>query len=203
MRKTFLVVVGEDETEFTVHTDVASRSSKFFRAALSSGWKESLQNHVTLKNITSINFGYYLQWLSTNDHKFLVELSLLTFVQLYILGDFLDDSAFRTCLLNHFVKKAVDILICPGGAVVTAAWEQTPRDSPLRKVIVEIWITASKNELVTRFAGVHKDVPKEFIVDCLQRIGDTHARAREDMSPEDRKRAIERRRDEGLKEFDV
>jgi hypothetical protein len=68
-------------------------------------------------------------------------------------------------------------------------------------MMVEIWITASIKELATRFAGVHKDVPKEFVIECLHRIGDTHARATESMSPEERERTLERRRDEVLKEL--
>jgi len=203
MSKTFIAVVGEEQKEFTVYTDVAMRSSKFFQAALTRDWIESRTNRVTLKEVSAIHFENYLQWLSTNDSSHLDEFGMREAAKLYILGDFLDDSAFRITMLSLFAKDAIGNNRYPSNAIVTPAWEQTPENSPLRKIIVEIWITSSIKTMATRFAGIEKDVPKEFIVDCLHRVSETQARSTERMTNEDRKRAIESRRDEVLKELDV
>lgn len=148
-----------------------------------------------------VDFEYYLQWLSTNDRSFLGDLGLYSLAKLYILGGFLDDTAFRVEMLNIFVKEAIDKYIYPGARIVALAWGQTPEGSPLRKIILEIWITSSIKLLAKRFGGIDEDVPKAFIVDCLHRIGDTRARANETMTTEDRKKTLESRRDEVLQDL--
>lgn len=201
MSKTFIVVVGDGGKEFTLHTDVAVRSSKFFHAAMSNDWNESRQNRVTLKEPRTVNFEFYLQWLSTNEHSFLGDLALYQLAELYILGDFLDDLAFRVTMINHFVKRAVDNDVHPGSSIVTPTWERTPEGSPLRKIIVEIWIACPIKNLAARFTKPGRDFPKAFIIDCLQRIGDTQARAKVEITGDERRRMIESRRDELLKEL--
>ena len=201
MSKTFVVTVGDEEKEFILHTDVAARSSKFFRAAMSNDWKESRQNRVTLKELETVDFELYLQWLSTNEHSFLSDLNLHRLAELYILGDFLDDFAFRAAMLNHFVKKTVDGIVYPDHSIVTPTWEQTPEGSPLRKIIVELWVFSPIEILADRFTGPEKHVPKAFIVEYLRRIGDTQARAKENLTGNERRRMIESRRDELLKEI--
>lgn len=108
MSKTFITVVGEEQQEFTLHTDVACRSSKFFQAALSKGWKESLQNRVMLREITTIDFQGYLQGSSSNDPSHLEAISMGRTISLYILGHFLDDSTLRVAMLKTFARDAID-----------------------------------------------------------------------------------------------
>lgn len=201
MSKTFIAVVGEEGKEFMLHTDVASRSSKFFAAATNRDWRESRQNRVNLVELEVKEFEQYLQWLSTHDHSFLDGIHFTQLARLYILGDFLDDSAFRVFILNIFVKQAVEDNVYPAHTTVILTCEQTPESSPLRKIIVEIWNTASIKSLANRLTSTEKDVPKEFIADCLHRIGDTQARANESILGYSRRRAIESRRDELLMEI--
>ena len=201
MSKTFIAVVGEKQKEFTLYTDVACRSSKFFQAALSKGWKESLQNRVTLREITTIHFQACLQWLSTNDPSHLEAISRGRAVDLYILGDYLDDSAFRTAMLKTFVREAIDKFQYPRDTLVTQVWESTPEGSPLRKMVLEIWITESIEKLAERFAKSDRNYPKAFIVECLRRIGETNAAANKCFSDEERKQRLQSRRDEILKDI--
>ena len=203
MRKTFVAVVGEDKTEFTLYTNVASRSSKFFQAALGKVWQESLQNRVTLKDVKAIEFETYLQWLSTNDHSFLADSDLHELAGLYILGDFLDDLAFRVEMLNWFTSRAINENICPHPLTLTLIWEQTPDTSPLRKMSIEAWITRYIECLAREFAKTDRDIPREFIVGCLRRIGETQARVRECIVGEARRKFLEARRDEVLNELDA
>ena len=169
MSKTFIAVVGEKQKEFTLYTEVACRSSKFFQAALSKGWKESLQNRVILRGVTTTHFQDYLQWLSTNDPSYLEVIPMGRAARLYIVGDYLDDSDFRIAMLKAFVRDAIDSNSYPADDIVKRVWEHTPEGSPLRKIILEIWITASIKILAKRFAESDKNVPKAFIVECLRR----------------------------------
>lgn len=199
MSKNFIAVVGKKQKEFTLYTDVACRSSKFFQAALSKGWKESLSNRVILREITTIHFQAYLQWLCTNDPSHLEAINMSRAVDLYIVGDYLDDSAFRTAMLKTFVQEAIDKHEYPGDILVTKVWDNTPESSPLRKMVLEIWITESIKTLAERFAKFDKNYPKAFIVECLRAIGETNAAANKRVSDKERKQRLQSRRDEILK----
>jgi hypothetical protein len=68
-------------------------------------------------------------------------------------------------------------------------------------MVLEIWMTASIEMLVKRFAESDKDVPKAFIVECLRRIGETNAAANQRVSGEKRKQRLQSCRDEILKDI--
>lgn len=203
MSKAFVAVVGENQKEFMLHTNVASRSSGFFRAAMNNDWRESQQNRVTLGEIEASEFERYLQWLSTHDHSFLDGISFRRLAKLYILGDFLDDSAFRTEMLKRFTSKAITTNTYPELDIITLVWDQTPEHSPLRKLIVETWTTSSIQRLAKQFANQDHEVPKAFVVDCLYRISETMPRAKESILGDSRRRVLESCRDEVLKELGV
>lgn len=202
MSKTFVAAVGEDQKEFTLHTNVASRSSRFFRAAMNNDWRESQQNRVTLREIEASDFQQYLQWLSTHDRSALDDATFHQLAKLYILGDFLDDSAFRVDMLKRFTSRAITANAYPDLTIVTPVWEQTPERSPLREVIVKTWITSSIERLAEQFASADQDATKAFVADCLRRISNIKARTKESVTGESRRRVLEYRRDEVLKELD-
>jgi hypothetical protein len=104
-------------------------------------------------------------------------------------------------MLNLFAKRAVDKNVLPDHSIVNPTWEQTPENSPIRRIVVEIWAAQPITFLAERFAGPDKNVPKSFIVNCLQRVADTRARAVENPAVEERKLVIDRSRDEVLKDF--
>lgn len=199
MSTTFIAVVGKQKKEFTLYQSVATRSSKFFSAAMSGEWKGNQQKRVSLEEVDVSEFESYLQWLSTNDHTFLKELNMDDLTCLYILGDFLNDSAFRTVILNLLVQRAVNKNAYPGATIVAFVWEHTPETSPLRKIIVEMWTTSSIETLGERFAESDEDAPKAFIVDCVQRLAKRQD-PRVDFFGEQRKLVLEACRDEIIKE---
>ena len=195
MSKTFIAMVGEWEEEFTLHTDVACRSSKFFQTALDRDWKESQTNTVVLHDVKAAHFESYLQWLSTNDHSFLEEYDLVELAKLYILGDFLDDSDFRVAMLRSLAKRAIERNTRPRRKAVESIWDQTPENSPLRKMILERWATLPIESLAERFAEAGKSFPMNSIVDCLRRIGELTTVPKEGVTGEDRRRLLQFRRD--------
>lgn len=203
MKKTFIAVVGEENEEFTLHTDIASRSSKFLQAALDKDPEEPQQKHVAIKEVEAKHFELYLQWLYTSDHSFLAELSMRNMATLYILGDFLDDTAFRVALLHDFTKYAIDKNVYPDLTTVTRTWEKTPRDSLLRKMIVEMWVTPSLELLVKQSADVEEDISKAFVMDCLRRTSEEQALVRPMVLGlgDERTRALDARKREVLKEL--
>jgi hypothetical protein len=86
MSKTFIAIVGKEEKKkkaFTLYTDVATHSSKFFQAALSIDPPESQHDSVTLTEVSAVEFDYYLQWLSTHDRSFLSDINSSQLAKLY------------------------------------------------------------------------------------------------------------------------
>jgi len=201
MSRTFIAVVGEEQKDFMLHTAVASRSSNFFHAAMNNDWRESRQRRITLLEIDPPDFEHYLQWLSTHDHSFLDDTSFHQLAKLYILGDFLADSAFRVDMLKRFTAKAVTQNAYADLDVAIIVWEQTPEHSPLRKMIVETWITSSIARLAEQFASADEEAPKAFVVDCLRRISEMQPRAKDSVTGYKRRLVLEARRDEVLKEL--
>lgn len=199
MSKTFIATVGEEKKEFMLHTDVASCSSTFFRAAMNNHWKESKQNRITLVEIEVSEFEHYSQWLSTHDHSYLSDMTFQQLAKLYILGDFLDDSAFRVDMLLRFTLRAVTQNAYPDLDIIIAVWEQTPEHSPLRKMVVETWVTSSIERLAEQFARAEQDAPKAFVADCLRRISEMTVRVKGSVTGESLRRTLESRRDEVLK----
>lgn len=106
-------------------------------------------------------------------------------------------------MLKRFTSKAITANTYPDLDIIIFVWEQTPEHSPLRKLIVETWITSSIQRLAKQFADAYQDAPKTFVADCLRRISETIPRAKESIKGESRRRVIESYRDEVLKELEV
>ena len=148
-----------------------------------------------LHDVKAAHFESYLQWLSTNDHSFLEEYDLVELAKLYILGDFLDDSDFRVAMLRSLAKRAIERNTRPRRKAVESIWDQTPENSPLRKMILEMWATLPIESLAERFAEAGKSFPMNSIVDCLRRIGELTTVPKEGVTGEDRRRLLQFRRD--------
>jgi hypothetical protein len=64
---TIIVRCGTDTTEdFTVHENLITAASKFFKAALSHDWKEKFDRLIKLPDILPDDFRLYVRWLYTN-----------------------------------------------------------------------------------------------------------------------------------------
>jgi hypothetical protein len=170
MTKTFTACVGQTKKEFTLYTEIATRSSKFFQAALrrdwkGRDWKESRENRVTLAEVHPGVFEGYLQWLNTGTitSSFPIDKpSAFELVELYILGDFLDDAAFRNAVLDDLTSSAFEMW--PGICSVSLVWENTPGDSPLRKLILEIWAKKPIGLIVEKLVNGVEEYPPAFVV---------------------------------------
>lgn len=168
MTKTFIACVGPTEKEFIIYTEIAKRSSKFFQAALSRDWKETHDNRVTLAEVQTDLFESYLQWLNTSviTSSFPIGMpSMIHLAELYILGDFLDDTDFRNAVLDDITAFAYDMW--PGICCVKLAWEKTPKDSPLRAMILEIWARKPLGMVVEKLVSQADEYPGAFMAELF------------------------------------
>lgn len=198
MSETFIAVVGTEKIEFTLYTSIATRSSKFFQAAMSRDWKECREKRVTLAEVDVDVFQGYLQWLNTGDIPFarFEDSSTTTCAELYILGDFLDDVSFRNAVLDDLMNVVCAFHRVPSARLITLVWEQTPADCPLRKLILEIYAAGSTDKIVQHFANPVHDFPKAFVVDYLQDLVALRGASRPSLTTQQREKALEKFRRE-------
>lgn len=168
MSDTFAVFVGEGKRKYVLHTGIATRSSGFFRAAMEREWKESRDKQITLAETNEDIFEGYLQWLNTGDITFSGPPSMLTMTSFYILGDFLDDPAFRSAALDCIVARACESNKFPTSTIIRLAWEDTVRGSPIRKLYLEIWNTHRLATQLLWLTHLPSDYPREFIVELYE-----------------------------------
>jgi len=143
------VLVGADERQFLVHRKVICAKSKFFRAARSKRWLERKEKTIILPNVNPSTFQSCLIWVYSNllnveevviddiygdpddfadDDRHVAKL-----VELYLLGDVLDDVRLRNKAMQTLVKHTKR---SPRRYTVTRIWDKTPENSPLRKMMV-------------------------------------------------------------------
>lgn len=128
--------------EFIVHKFFATKSSKFFQAALKRDWKEAREKRVPLPETIAEDFQMYLGWLYTIHMATLdyhLRVSSTTLVRLYILGDYLGDDRFCNNVIDTLVKNCswTDTGMTFTSSDIDLAWDKTASGSTLQRVLVD------------------------------------------------------------------
>jgi hypothetical protein len=172
-----LVLVDEDEVEFTVHKDSICEKSKFFEAAVSNdSWREGREKIVRLPEINVADFRTYIHWMYTG--KCLPEVQwqadhisgsqeLVSYTDGYILADVLDDRELRRHILATMIDKTSEWREMPDGAFCKEVWKRTPKGSPLRSFFV-LYAWGCLDPLCL-FETVSK-YPKAFLQEYVQHV---------------------------------
>lgn len=144
--KQISVLVGPDEQTFFVHKDMICARSRFFKAACSERWVEGKEKRVELPDVEASLFHCYIarvyggkvdverfanegiEKLPGKDDRLVAKL-----LELYILGDALDDIHLRNRVLQILVLETT---VLPHAETVKRVWEKTPEHSSIRKMIV-------------------------------------------------------------------
>jgi len=163
---TILILVGEEEKRFTVHKDVICVKSKFFRVACSNRWQEGQKKVMRLPQIRSIQaFQKSMNWTYTMKLNPGLPSDVTTcyeyLIELYILGDILDDMKLRNRtlhLLNELLWKNT-ALLCP--ELCQLVWEHTPSTSPLRKWTVDAYVTLFGQNILKQHGSSY---PADFVL---------------------------------------
>ena len=172
-------LVGAEGQPFSVYQDVICASSKFFKAACSERWVEGKEKKVSLPEVKPKHFQQYVAWLysgnyqlqaSQTDTAIAIGAAIETGLELYILGDVLDDIRFRNKMMENLANS--DLRYFPHPATLCVLWERTPPTSLMRKMYVERLIMRADRKVVTALV---KEYPTELIqqvvVESLLRIG--------------------------------
>jgi hypothetical protein len=178
MTERLVVVVGKEKKEIPVITSVVTRSSKFFQAAMKHDWKEAQEQRVPLPDTKVHVFEGYLQWLYTSDFTFTSRAESNSMSEFFILGDFLEDLAFRNAVLDWFEAKYLGGLGLPNPTDIQLALDHTPPSSMLQQLFSEMWSSVSFAQCV-EFLLVEgpesHQYPREFVRQQFERLMSVHA----------------------------
>jgi hypothetical protein len=176
---TISVLVGDKQEPFTVHRDLICDSSKFFKAACSQHWVEGREKEVRLPAVMPWDFQRYLAWLYSKKleaaSKGLRDIVVYATIDLYILGDVLDDIRLRNAAvaflfgLEYSPEKGL-----PGFPTVEKMWAQTPPNSSLRNMYVAKFVRHMS-------AGFFEEKIAEYPMEFVQEIAVAALRSRDDI----------------------
>jgi hypothetical protein len=160
------VLVDPEEERFLVYQQIISLESKFFNAACRKEWKEGAEKLVRLPEVEPGMFRSYLNWVYTGDLAVDVsvadaeetanELKFRGFIELYVLGDTLDDLRLRNSAMKIIVNGNHQL----GPKSITWAFENTPTASLMRKQLVRVAATRWSRE---KYIKQEELYPADFV----------------------------------------
>lgn len=165
---TIQVLVGESETCHTVHLDRIIKSSDFFAKALNGNFKEKEEGVVRLPEQKSEDFALYVEWLysgvvcsATEDDveetEFEESEEWCLLLDLYVLGDAIQDTAFQNTVLDGFIERMNAVNRYPT-AIICGIFGTLPPASSLRKLFVDVFVHFHSSNWLDEF------YPKEFLL---------------------------------------
>jgi len=173
------VLVGENKKRFILHQNAVCDKSKFFKAACSKQWLEGQERIVRLPEVDEVTFQAYFRWIYSGDvqeptcteqsdasAKRTEQESL---IKLYLLGDTLDDVELRSKATSRLftVMRSHDTI--PSVPNLNLIYESTMSGSPLRKMVVDVFVARVDRGLFKMYAGSSPaDFGKEVTAAALE-----------------------------------
>jgi hypothetical protein len=173
-------VVGRHKQQFIVHKDSICGKSKFFEAACSKLWREGKKKLVRLPEVKAGTFQTYVIWLysgeipvnrssSDNVAKMACDEYDET-VELYLLGDVLDDLLLRNAAMRALVAGKGEVRVYPGSKIATRIWDSTPPGSRLQRMVVDMTIKCMSREHTKNLDGYPDDMLRSIAIAFLERV---------------------------------
>lgn len=189
--KTFEVLVGPEKKLFTLHHDLITSRSKFFRVARSSHWTADSSKSTDLVDYDSTIFSLYLQCVYTgsiaiphpeyvrwcaegrSDDKTDETIDetndvLESLIKLYSCADKLEDLTAANLAIDELVRFSEDCKILPTAkGVLHLAYESTPSNNPLRELLRD-WVIHEASEAMFALSNSIDVFPKEMLFDIVK-----------------------------------
>lgn len=147
-------------TDFVLQQEVLARQSDFFKAALKKEWAKRSAEDVTTVIICMPAdypevFSIYAEWLYSgaiysinNTAASQIDTEFKELALAHILGEKLIDRTFKNAIIDAFIEKIIsDRTIDP--ALPVLVYDNTPSPSPLRRLLVDIYVQHGGPSLVT------------------------------------------------------
>lgn len=182
----FTVLVGKEETSFTLHKTAYCQSSSYFKGALSKGWKENEDGVVRLAHADSRDFRIYVDYVygrGLNDedidtqffaaidtqiaeNDLILRYKINRLCRLWVLGDYLGDPDFQNEVIDQLIDHTFEdprddelFDMCP--KTLKFVWDSTPSGSVLRQWAVD---AVARTDQLHGWVKAHGSrAPKGFI----------------------------------------
>ncbi|KAF2768007.1 hypothetical protein EJ03DRAFT_138188 [Teratosphaeria nubilosa] len=146
------VKVGAAEKVFKIQETLLRATSTFFDAALSRGWQEGQSKIITLPEDDADTFTAYAHWLYTgyiatddnSSHDFDAQ------AELFVLGEKLMNTKLRNDVIDIALETARSTEKLPTNCTIDIIYEGTPKGSPARKLMVDIFIACASSEWIDK-----------------------------------------------------
>ena len=138
-------------------------SSKFFRAACSTRWKEGQEKIVRLPTVRPSVFDMYMDWIYLGEIARNVTTQLTAqLIELYLLGDMLNDTNLRNETIAAFQAHSYKTRATPSSSHIHRIWANTTEKSMLRKWAVDTILVRARRSFANSIS--------EFPPECVQQI---------------------------------
>lgn len=185
------IVVGEggEAREFMVYKSYVTKSSKFFKAAMTQDWKEAREKRITIPDHDPAAFEGYLNWVYSKqitlkgdkqlcdhciedkvDEAGCLSTQSMELTNMYIIGDYLDDKRFCNAVMDDLKDLAIQSACTPSPQTVCHVWECTSPSSPLRKLFLQDMASMIYTDENGSWLK-DEETPKDFVVDLLVFVG--------------------------------
>jgi hypothetical protein len=187
------IKVGKDEPQrsFKVHIDVINDHTDYFRSHMN--FDRTLNGDgstdeaciISLSDHDPEAFALWRTWIYTGKLAILPETPFPSdsvdertahysvLAHAYILGDYLVDTPFMNAIADVYVLNARGIdntrALYPSNEEIGVLYDGTSPDSPIRKLLVDIWMYRGKVEWLEKEAeeGI---LPREFLVEVVREL---------------------------------
>lgn len=162
--------MGTEEKRFSIHKEAICAKSKFFAAACSKRWIEGQEKLVRLPETKAEAFKEYCKWVysgaipasrcTPEDEDAAKIAGYDLFVDLYLLGDSLDDVQLRNLATQRFCNCLEGSNQLPPPSTYVKIWSSTPSGSLFRKQLVDIVVARRDRDTMAKTIALY---PSEFI----------------------------------------
>lgn len=164
-----------------VYPDIICEKSKFFRAACSERWSEGQNKIVRLPEQEPSTFQSYLDWVYSGQvtvDKKSIHSTLFDLIDLYLLGDFLDDVKLRNKCTKALTAYSAKHPMNPGPECITRLWSHTSAGCPLRKWSIDNTVMRLDREyLAQHIANYPAELVQQIAVAAAQKVETESSRA--------------------------
>jgi hypothetical protein len=171
-----IIVGSEQPITFSVHENLISAASDFFKKSMNGDRKESKERSVRLREEDPEVFQVYLHWLYYHTLPVRIDspgldgnVEYLRLAKAYIMGDMLQDGNFKDAVLDAMAEKGKSKASDgnhwhPVGPVIRAIYDNTRASSEARRFLVDTYTNFANGKWL-RDWGAEEDLPKEFLLD--------------------------------------
>jgi hypothetical protein len=173
---TVILLVGKEQQEMLVHTNIISAHSDFFRAALKKEWAEGQTHIIKLPEDDPEIVTRYLDFVYHNrlvtQYKSQPDSNYIDLALLYVYGERVLDIFIQNTIIEHLLKLT-DVINrnhhghphYPGPAVVEIVYEGTTPTSPFRRMLVDMYARHGLEEWLA-----HEDLHPAFCLDVARAL---------------------------------